>query len=67
MEYQKINNLLGEDDGKIRKYNTINWIELNDQSNNVYNDNTAIKFNTPMHYVQCLEQVYVILVKHILF
>ena len=48
MEYQKINNLLGVDDGKIRKYNTINWIEINDQSNNVYNDNTAIKFNTPM-------------------
>ena len=48
MEYQKINNLLGVDDGKIRKYNTINWIEINDQSNYVYNDNTAIKFNTPM-------------------
>ena len=48
MEYQKINNLLGVDDGKVRKYNTINWIEINDQSNNVYNDNTAIKFNTPM-------------------
>ena len=48
MEYQKINNLLGEGAGKIRKYNTINWIEINDQSNNVYNDNTAIKFNAPM-------------------
>ena len=48
MEYQKINNLLGVNDGKVRKYNTVNWIEINDQSNNVYNENTAIKFNTPM-------------------
>ena len=35
MEYQKINNLLGVTDDKVRKYNTINWIEVNDQSNNV--------------------------------
>ena len=48
MEYQKLNNLLGVDDAKVQKYNTINWVEITDQSNNVYNEGTAIKFNTPM-------------------
>ena len=48
MEYQKIDNLLGVNDGKMRKYETINWIEINDQSNNTYNHGTPIKFSTPM-------------------
>ena len=48
MGYNKITNLLGKlDKDDIRKFTTIKWIEIFDQSNGTYNSNKDIRFKTP--------------------
>ena len=47
MGYNKITNLLGKlDMDEIRKFTTIKWIEIFDQSNGTYNKNKDIRFKT---------------------
>ena len=48
MEYNKINNLLGNTVDKIPKYVTNNWIEIHDHSGGSYNTSKSIKFKTQM-------------------
>ena len=48
MEYNKINNLLGNTKDKISKYVTKNWIKIHDHSGNSYNAGKSIKFKTQM-------------------
>ena len=59
MEYQKIINLLDNTSNQLSKFRTNNWIETNDQSREVYNTNSDIRFKTTM-----LKLVYVIIVMH---
>ena len=48
MEYQKIINLLDNTPNQLSKFRTKNWIEINDQSREVYNVNSDIRFKTTM-------------------
>ena len=48
MEYQKIINLLDNTLNQPSKFNTKNWIKINDQSRGVYNTNSDIRFKTAM-------------------
>ena len=48
MEYQKIINLLENTPNQLSKFRTKNWIEINDQSREVYNVNSDIRFKTTM-------------------
>ena len=45
MEYQKIANLLDTESNQPSKFKTRNWVEINDESRETYND---IKFKTKM-------------------
>ena len=48
MEYEKITNLLGDDNcDKVPRFITTNWIEVYDQSGGAYNSNKQIRFKTP--------------------
>ena len=47
MEYNKITNILGKlTKDEIPKFTTIKWVEIFDQSNNLYNPNKDIRFKT---------------------
>ena len=48
MEYQKITNLIDDDNtlNQPSKFRTRNWIEINDESRGAYNVNSQIKFKT---------------------
>ena len=48
MEYQKIINLLDNILNQLSKFKTKNWIDINDQSRAVYNNNNDIRFKTTM-------------------
>ena len=61
MEFQKIINLLDttSDDKELARFSTKKWIEVYDQSEQNYSVNKEIRH-------QYLDQIYVILVMHIL-
>ena len=46
MEYQKIINFLENTSNQLTKFKTKNWIEINDESHDVYNTVSHIKFKT---------------------
>ena len=48
MEYQKIKNLLDDSSNKTSKFRTKNWVEINDESRGIYNDDKQIRFKTTM-------------------
>ena len=48
MQYQKIINLLENTSNQVSKFRTNNWIEINDQSRGVQNNNSDIRFKTTM-------------------
>ena len=48
MEYQKITNLLGNASDKVPRFITNKWIEVYDQSGEIYNTNKQIRFKTSM-------------------
>ena len=60
MEYEKIENLLGDASNKTSKLETGKWIEINDNSIGTYNVGSQIRFKTIM-----LKSSYVITVTHI--
>ena len=47
MEFNKINNLLGDSTDKVPRFVTKKWIEINPQSTS-FNTSKEIKFKTPM-------------------
>ena len=59
MENQKMINLLDNTPNQLSKFKTKIWIEINDQSREVYNTNSDIRFKTAM-----LKSSYVIIVIH---
>ena len=44
MEHQKIINLFDNTPNQPSKFKTKNWVEINDESNGVYNTGSRIKF-----------------------
>ena len=48
MEYQNITNLLGNIPDKVPRFITKKWIEVHDQSGEIYNTNKQIRFKTSM-------------------
>ena len=48
MEYQKIANLIDDASNHLAKFNTTNWVEINDESRGTYIVNRQIKLNTTM-------------------
>ena len=48
MECQKITNLLENAPNQPSKFKTKNWVEINDESRELYNCNSQIKFKTTM-------------------
>ena len=48
MEYQKIANLLDTESNQPSKFRTKNWVEINDESREIYAVNKQIKFKTSM-------------------
>ena len=48
MEYQKITNLLGNTSDKVPRFITKKWIEVHDQSGEIYSTIKQIKFKTSM-------------------
>ena len=48
MEYQKIINLLDNTPNQLSKFETKNWIEINDKSRKVYNVHSDIRFKTTL-------------------
>ena len=48
MEYQKIANLLDNASNQPSKFRTKNWVEINDESREIYAVNKQIKFKTSM-------------------
>ena len=48
MKYQKKINLLDNTPNHPSKFNTKNWVEVNDESHGVYNIDSRIKFETSM-------------------
>ena len=48
MEFNKINNLLGPAYGKVPRFITKKWIEIQSQSGNTYNTSKPISFKTSM-------------------
>ena len=48
MEYQKITNLLGNASDKVPRFITKKWIEVYDQSGEIYNTNKQTRFKTSM-------------------
>ena len=47
MEYDKINNLLGNESENLSRFVTIQYVKVNSLSN-TYNENKSIRFKTPM-------------------
>ena len=63
MGYNKITNLLGKlDMDEIRKFTTIKWIEIFDQSNGTYNKNKGIRFkaNQLRNYLCDFNDAYIV-------
>ena len=48
MKYQKIMNLLDNTSNQPCKFQTINWLEINDDPRGICNTNSQIKFKTVM-------------------
>ena len=48
MEFNKINNLLGEPIDKVPRFVTKKWIEINPQSTKDFKTSKEIKFKTSM-------------------
>ena len=48
MEYQKTINLLDDTTKQPSKFRTRNWVEINDESQGMYNVSNQIKFKTSM-------------------
>ena len=48
MEYQKIANLLNSESNQPSKFETRNWVEINDEAKGTYSPNNQIKFKTSM-------------------
>ena len=48
MEYQKITNLLDNVSNQPSKFKTKNWVEINDESREVYNANSQMKLQAAM-------------------
>ena len=48
MEFNKINNFLGDSSDKVARFVTKKWIEIHPQSTKDFNPNKQIKFKTPM-------------------
>ena len=48
MKYQKITNLLGNIPDKVPRLITKKWIEIHDQSNEIYSINKQIRFKAPV-------------------
>ena len=48
MEFNKINNVLGAANGKVPRFITKKWIEVQSQSGNTYNTSKPIRFKTSM-------------------
>ena len=48
MEYQKITNLLGNTSDKVPRFITKKWIEVYDQSGEIYSTNKQIRFKTSL-------------------
>ena len=46
MEYQKIINLLDNTSNQPSKFETKNWVEINDESRGMYNEDNQIRFKT---------------------
>ena len=46
MEYQKITNLLDDSPNKTSKFRRRNWVEINYESREKYNDEKQIRFIT---------------------
>ena len=64
MEYQKIANLLDDASNQPYKFQTKNWVEINDESRGTCNVNSQIKFkNTMLKYSLCDYSDAYILVK----
>ena len=47
-EYEKITNLLGTTSDKAPRFITKKWVEVHDQSNEIYSTNKQIKFKTSL-------------------
>ena len=47
MEYDKINNLVGNESENLSKFITKQYVKVNSLSN-TYNENKSIRFKTPM-------------------
>ena len=48
MEYQKIINFLDNIPNQPSKYQTKNWVEINDDTRGTHNTNSQIKFRSSM-------------------
>ena len=48
MEFNEINNLLGETNNKIPRFITKKWVEIRNQFRDDYNTNNQIRFKTSM-------------------
>ena len=48
MEYQKIINFLDNTPSQLTKFRTKNWVEINDDADETYNNNSQIKSKTSM-------------------
>ena len=48
MEYQKIAYLIDDASNQPSKFKTKNWVEINDESREIYSVNSQIKFKTTM-------------------
>ena len=48
MECQNITNLLDDSSNKTSKFRTKGWVEINDESRGIYNNDKQIRFKTTM-------------------
>ena len=48
MEYQKVINLLENTSNQPSTFRTKNYVEINDDAREMYNENSQIRFKTPM-------------------
>ena len=54
MEYQKIAHLIDGTSNQRSKFETKNWVEINDESRGTYNVNNQIKCKTTMLIPACV-------------
>ena len=48
MEHQKLTNSLDDTTNQPSEFRARNWVEINDESQEIYNASNQIKFNTSM-------------------